>query len=348
MTQSGAIEMDATNNIGSFQGTSVGSPIWTDHFTDSAWHLSASNTTAARLTVNQTLGLSVTFAPESNAQSVTVYRSVNISLGLDPVMLAELTVSAGAHYGIRFSGTNPSGSAFIAWREGSTLQHRLGLGIPENISASLVAESYLANEQLPAPGSTITKVWFYLETAPNAGGDFDLHVDSLQASLLNRTTSVSQEISGAFSNIVINFNLKSSNQSLFQAYASFDIRGTSSLTYSLFFVSGLSVAAQGYTYTQSAITTHQVAVLLPSLVSGFPSILPSANSSSLIIGAISGSITDFRIDDFNLKFTATYDPLQGSVDSTTARTFIAYYIIFLFVTPIAAVILITKVFKPEK
>ena len=348
MSQSGAAEMDATNNMASFQGLNIGNPIWTDNFTDSAWRLSSPNTTAARLQVNRTLSLSVAFSTEPNAQSVIIYRSVNISLAIDPVMLAELTVSAGVHYGIRFSGVDPSGSSFNAWREGSKLQHRPGLGIPENITANLVAETYLANGQLPVLGSRITKVWFYLETPANTGGGFQLQMDSLQASPLNRTTSASQEISGNFSNIVINFDLPSVNQSLFQAYASFDIRGTSSLTYTLFFISGLSIAAQGYTYTQSVITTHQVAVLLPSLVSGFPSVLPNVNSSSLIIGAISGSITYFRIDDFNLKFTATNDPLQGSVDPTTARAFIVYYLVFLFVTPIAAVILLTRVFKVEE
>src|SRR6266550_6782111 len=342
MSQSGAAEMDATNNMASFQGLNIGNPIWTDNFTDSAWRLSSPNTTAARLQVNRTLSLSVAFSTEPNAQSVIIYRSVNISLAIGPVMLAELTVSAGVHYGIRFSGVDPSGSTFNAWREGSKLQHRPGLGIPENITANLVAETYLANGQLSVPGSRITKVWFYLETPANTGGGFQLQIDSLQASPLNRTTSASQEISGNFSNIVINFDLPSVNQSLFQAYASFDIRGTSSLTYTLFFVSGLSISAQGYTYTQSVITTHQVAVLLPSLVSGFPSVLPNVNSSSLIIGAISGSITYFRIDDFNLKFTATNDPLQGSVDPTTAGAFIVYYLVFLFVTPIAAVILLTR------
>jgi len=334
--------------MSSVQGVGVGNLIWRDNFTDNAWHLTAPNTTTAQLHVNGTLDLNVVFNSEANAQSVTVYRSVNISLDVDSLVVVELTTSTGSHYGIRFSGVDPSGTAFNAWRESSKLQHRPGLGIPEDITADLVAETYLANGQLPVAGSRVTKVWFYLETPANAGGSFQLQVDSLQASFLNRTTSGSTEISGDFSNILVNFNLPSVNQSLFQAYASFDIRGTPSLKYTPFFFSGLSVAAQGYTYTQSVITTHQVAVLLPSLAAGFPSILPGVNSSSLIIGAVSGSITYFRIDDFTLKFTATYDPLQGTVDPTTAQAFIVYYLLFLFITPITAVILLTKVFKTEK
>jgi len=348
MPQSGATQMDATNNIVSIQGINIGNPIWTDNFTDIGWHLSAPNTATVRLQVNRTLDLSGGFASEPSPQSVIVYRSVNFSLDVDLVMVAELVVSAGAHYGIRFSGVDSSGSEFNAWRESSSLQHRLGLGIQENVTADLVAETYLANGQLPLPGSRITKVWFYVETPANTGGSFQLQIDSLHASLLNRTTSASPEISGTFSNIVINFNLPSVNQSLFQAYASFDIRGSSSLTYTLFFVSGVSIAAQGYTYSQSVITSHQVAVLLSTLVSGFPSILPDTNSPSLVIGAISGSITYFKLDDFTLKLTATYDPLQGYIDPTTARAFLVYYLVFLFVTPIAAVILITRVFKDEK
>ena len=340
--------MDATNNMASIQGINIGSRIWTDNFTDNAWHLSAPNTTTAQLQTNHTLDLKVVFSNEPNAQSIILYRSVNISLNADPVVVAELTVSAGAHYGIRFSGVSPSGTAFNAWRESSNLQHRPGLGAPENITAYLMAEAYQANGQLPVPGSRITKLWFYLETPANMGGSFQLQIDSLHASLVNRTTVASSAISGSFSSVVVNFSLGSVNQSLFQAYASFDIRGTSGFTYTPFFTSGQSIVAQGYTYTQGVITTHQVAILLPSLVSSFPSILPDTSSSTLIIGAISGSITYFKFDDFTLKLTATPDNLAGYVDPTAAQFFIAYYLFFLFITPIAAVILLTKVFKPEK
>ena len=348
MPQSGSIQMDATNTIASIQGISVGNAIWADNFTDSAWHFSAPNTATAELNVNHTLNLSVMFANEPTPQSVIVYRSINISLDADPVAVTELTAGAGVHYGIRFSGVTPQGAIFNAWREGSNLQHRSGLGVPENITADLVAETYLANNQPPISGSRITKVWFYLEAPSTTSGTFSLQISSLQVSVLNRTTSTSPEISGSFSNILINMNLQSVTQSLFQAYASFDIRGTSRLSYTLFFVSGTSVLAQGYTYSQSPITTHQVAVLLPLLVSGYPSILPDVNSSSLIIGANAGAITYFKIDDFTLKFTATPDPLQGFVDPTTAQFFVVYYLVFLFVTPIAAVILLSKVFRAEK
>jgi len=347
LPQSGAVQLDALHSIASIQGTSRGNLIWADNFTGNMWQLSAPSSTVANLDANHLLSLSITFSKQDVVQAVSISRNVNFSLDENPIVIVGMSVSGGVHYGIRFTGTTPSGATFDAWREGSRLQHRPGLGTIENVTANLVAETYLANNQLPLPGSKITRLWFYVEATIGTSGDFSLQATSLQAFELKQTTTSSTEISGTFSGIVINLGLPSLSQSIFQAYASYDIRGTSDLRYTPFLVSGTSVLAQGYTYTQNAFTSHQVAVLLPQRVTGFPSILPNANFSSIIISADAGSITHFKIEDLTFKLTSTSDLGTGSVDSNTAQLFMASYLVFLFVTPVAAVILFVKVFKNE-
>ena len=347
LPQSGATQMDAFQSIASLQGTSIGDLIWADNFTGNAWQLSAPSSSQANLQLVHPLSLTVVFSKQQIAQAVSISRNINLSLDQNPVVIVVVSVSVGVHYGVRFSGTTPSGTAFDAWREDSKLQHRPGLGTSENVTANLIGETYLANNQFPPLGSKITRLWLYLEMSPGTSGEFSMQIASLQAFVLNHTGSASPEISGTFSGIVINLALPQISQSIFQTYASFDIRGTSNLKYTPFLISGTTVLAQGYTYTQNALTSHQVAVLLPQRVSGFPSILPNTNTSSIVIAADAGSITYFKIQDLTFKLTSTPDLGTGFVDPNNAQFFIVYYLLFLLVTPIAAVILFVRVFKNE-
>jgi len=283
MSQSGAVQNDATNDIQSLQGVTLGNIIWADNFSDNAWRVSSPNTTSVQFQENKSLNLTANFNVESTPQSVVLYREANISLADNPIIVIRLTSSIGVHYGVRFSGVTPAGIAFNAWREGSVLQHRQGLGVPESLRADLTAEADLANSQPISSNSRITRIWFYLETPASSVGTFNLQVESLQVSRTSRTTLSSTYISGNFYDIIVALNIRPTNQSLFQAYASFYISGSPGLMYTLFLASGQTIAAQGYIYTQGTITTHQVAVLLPSLANGVPSVLPDTNSSSLII-----------------------------------------------------------------
>ena len=349
MPQSAATELDASNYVTKIEGVGLGGLIWSDNFTGNDWSMSVSNNTGASLRVDHSLNFIVAFQSDQVPQAVSLYRNVNLSLDQNPAIVAELSVSTGVHYGIRFSGVTPLGASFDAWREGSALQHRPGLGIFENVTANLAAETYLANNQVIAPGSRITRVSLYLEATPGTSGEFSLRLTSLQAFSLKKTTSSTSEIAGNFYGIIIDMGLPVLNQSLFQAYASYDISGTSGFSYTPFLVSGVSVVAQGFTYTQT-LSTHQVAVLVPQRISGFPSILPDLTATAMVIGANNGAISYFRLDDITLRYTATPDLASsgGAIDPTIAQWFIAYYLVFLFVTPVAAVILLAKVFKTEE
>ena len=263
-------------------------------------------------------------------------------------MIIQTRVSAEVHYGVRLWGTTPGGTAFNAWQENSVLQHRPGLGTPENISADLRLEAYLANDQVVPSNSLITRISFYVEATPGTEGQFSMKVTSLDAFTQEQTTSTTREISGSFLDIAINLDLPSTDLSLFQAFVSFDIRGTPDLQYTPFLVSGAAILAQGFTYVQTGTTSHQNAVLLPQLAVALPPLLPSYNSTQIILGSKSGQINYFHLNGLTFKYTSTPLQTQGLVDSGLANFMAGYYILFLFVTPIAAVILLTKVFKSEK
>ena len=342
-----ATELDASSYVTQIDGIGFGGLLWSDNFTGNAWLIALSpNNANAYLQVRHTLNFTAIFQAEQVPQAISISRNLNLSLDENPALVIGLLVSPGVHYGIRFSGVAPSGETFEAWREGSTLEHRPGLGISENIEVNLPAETFLANNRSFVAGSRITRLWIYLEMTSGTGGRFSLELTALQAFSIRKTSSNSQELDGTFYDIMVNMRLPSQNLSLFQGYAAYDISGTAGLSYTPFLIRGGSILAEGYTYTQT-LSTHQVAVLLPQLANQFPSILPDQyNSSVIVIVANSGEITHFRLDDLTLRYTATPDLASsgGVVDSTTATWLIAYYFVFLFITPIAAAILLTKVF----
>ena len=110
---------------------------------------------------------------------------------------------------------------------------------------------------------------------------------------------------------------------------------------------GTAVLAQGFTYVQNGITSYESAVLLTNLASGFPNFLPDENSTAIIIAANTGRITQFRLANLSFKYTSTPSQSVGFVDPNVAHYLLAYYLLFLFITPVAAVILVTRVFKTE-
>ena len=346
--QTTAYQVSGLQTASSVEGVGLGPTYWSDSFTGTSWHLSPSNTTQTVFTQNGTLDLNSTFTGQPIPQSVTVSRSLNLSLDQNPVIVTQLDVSQGVHYGIRFSGVTSDGTSFNAWSENSPLQHRPGLGSVENVSANLKVQTYLANGQIPLPGSRITRLWLYVEATAGTSGTFSMKVTSIQASPLTTSGSGPTGVTGNFLGVVINLNLPSLNQSIFQAYVDFNIQGPSTLRYTPFLMDGTTILAQGFTYLQNAVTSYESAVMTTTLVSGFPSFLPEGNSTAIIFVANTGNINQFNLVNLSLKYTSTPIQSAGLVDPDVARQMIAYYILFLFVTPITAVILIGRVFKTEK
>ncbi len=345
--QTTAYQVSGLQTATSIQGVGLGQILWSDNFTGTTWHLSTSNTTQTSFTQSHTLDLNVTFTGQPSAQAVTVSRSLNLSLDHDPVVVTQLEVSRGIHYGIRFSGVAPDGTSFNAWSENTPLQHRPGLGLPENVSANLQLQTYLASGQTPVPGSTITRLSLYVEATAGTSGTFAMNVVSVQAFSLNRTGFGSNEVAGNLQGVVINLNLPLVNESLFQVYVDFNIQGSPTLQYTPFLMGGTVVLAQGFTYVQKGVTSYESAVLVPSLASSFPSFLPDQNSNAIIIAANAGQISQFKLANLSFKYTSTPSQSAGLVDPNVAHYMLAYYLLFLFITPVVAVIIVTRVFKAE-
>lgn len=349
----GTLPQDISYQTGSLQSVNLvegigpgGPPLWTDNLTDAnSWQLSTSTSAVTNLQQNGALLLGVTFFRDTNPQAVTMSKRTNISLGTNPYIIVELEVSQGVHYGIRFFGTLPDGTKFDAWRENSENQHRSGTGTVERLVINLQLEAYLANGEVPLQGSYINQVLFYVEATPGTEGVFALRISALQAFPQSRSIPTESTASGAFYDILMPLTLPATTLSLFQVFLSFEIRGDSGFEYVPFLVNGSYLLAEGFTYRMS-VTDHQEAVLLPQLARDPPPFVPS-NSTEVIIVAKIGMINYFKLDNLTLKYTSTPLQTQGPVDASVTTILVWYYLLFLFVTPTVAVILLTRVFRSE-
>ena len=346
LPQQTATEIDGLAQFASMQGVSLGPVIWREGFNNaSTWALSGS--VPAILQVNKSLTLKTIFPSRTTSQALSIFHNVSLPLDQGPIVTLGLQVSGGISYGVRFWGVTASNKPFSAWHEGSTLQHRPGLGIFETISANLVSESSIPNPTLSLAGARITRIALYLEAVPLTSGTFSMHIFNLQANSVLMTKASSNEVSGNFTVLVADLGPAIATQKLFQVFVGLDIKGSSDLSYVPYFTTGATVAAQGFTYVTKVATTYELALLSPLQVNSSPLFAGNVHSSSLVVSAKTGEIGFFRLNSVSIRFFSTQASRSAILDPTMSRDLVFYFFVFLFIIPIAMVALVVKVFKDQ-
>jgi len=187
----------------------------------------------------------------------------------------------------------------------------------------------------------------YVEAGPLIAGAFSLYVSNLRANSAQLTKANQNEVNGNFTALVADLGPTMATTTLYQVFVGLDIKGSFDLSYVPYLTVGANVAAQGYTYVTKIATTYELALLSPLLVNSSPLFSGSVHSSSLVVSARTGMISFFRLDSVSIRFFAQQTALGASLDPLTARNLVFYFFIFLFVIPVAMVILVVKVFKDE-
>jgi len=346
LPQNTATQIDGLAEFASMQGASLGPVTWSESFNNSSeWSVPANPPNV--LSISGSLKLSVTFPSTSKAQAISVHRNVNWSLTEIPIITIKARVSTGVSYGVRFFGVTANNASFAAWREGSSLQHRPGLGTIETVSANLGTETFLANPKLQRTGARITEVLFYLEAAPFRSGSFSLTLYDVHINPTITTPADSLELNGNFTGLVANLKSSVSSQGVFQVFVGLDIKGSSDLSYTLYLTRGASILAQGYTYVPKVATTYELALMLPALVNSSPLFAGNFASSSLIVSAWKGEISYFRLDSVDIRFLATTPSPSAALNTANYNALIFYYFVFLFMIPASTILLLIKVFRDK-
>ena len=75
-------------------------------------------------TTQNSLVVSGIFQNVSTSTSVSLLKSANINITSYPILTANVNLTAGVAYGIRFYAQYPNGTAYDVWWGGSPLDHR--------------------------------------------------------------------------------------------------------------------------------------------------------------------------------------------------------------------------------
>jgi hypothetical protein len=108
---------------------------------------------------------------------------------------------------------------------------------------------------------------------------------------------------------------------------------------------GLTVIGQGFEYSARSLT-YNIAAFSASKITSYPPLLTGNNTFLIVLSPIKGSFLSFQLGGFSVRYLS-------QAPSTTAPTeldpsiILAYYLIFLFVTPVAIVILVSRLFSNE-
>lgn len=350
--QTSVLNVSNLNSLESSNYFLLNNTIWQDSLTDvSQWHVGYSQPSmASRTSTNGALELNATIASEPYSQAVNLYRPVNFSLVQNPVLLISLEASAGIHYGIRIAGQDSSGNPFQAWSESSYLQHRNGLGRTENFTISAAVEAYMVNGIFPATGSSITSLTFYIEATSNQAGSFGLNVYELKVVApnqypFNAANQILDKMDGIALAVNATNNLGFTDAQFAQGYIDYYVSGTPDLTYTVYYMHGLTVVGQGFQYSTSS-RTYNIATFSASKVTSYPPFLFGDDTFSIILFAIKGSFLSFQLGGYSVRYLSQASSINAPTDIDPSTT-VAYYLVFLFVTPLVIVVLLSRLFSRE-
>src|SRR2546421_1190312 len=350
--QTTVLDVSNLNSLDSPYYIRLNNTIWQDLLNNaSQWHVGYSQPNmTARATANGALHLNATVASEPYAQAVNLYRSVNFSLAQNPVVLISLEASAGIHYGIRITGQDSSGNPFQAWSESSYLQHRPGLGRTENFTIDVVVEGYQVNGVFPTTGLSITSLSFYIEATPGQAGNYALNVYGIQLVSpsehpFDSVDAVEDEMDGIVLSLNLTNSLRFTDNNFAQGYIDYYVSGTTNLVYTVYYMHGPIVVGQGYSYSASELT-YNVATFSTSSIRSYPPLLMGNDKFSIVLAPTRGSFLTFHLGGFSVRYLSQ-PPLYSAPTDIDPNLIVIYYLIFLFVTPVAIAILVSRLFVHE-
>ncbi len=350
--QQTVLQVSGLNSLDSSYYVAPGSTIWQDDLNNaSQWHLNyQTNTTQVSLGANGALQANATFASEAYSRAVRISRSMNLPLSQSPAIFITLKASVGIHYGIRITGEDSSNTPFNAWSESSYLQHRKGQGEFENFTINPMVEAYKVNGVFPSPGSFITSLLFYMEAGAVQAGEFSLEVSGIRAVSLNQvpfnpTTLVSASMTGIVLNVNLTNSLGYGDNQFFNGYVDYFLSGTPSLTYTVYYLHDLTVLGQGFDYLAGTTRSYQIAVFEINKINSYPPFLAGNNSYSIVLASEQGSFQSFQLSGFSVRYLS--QGLSSNPVDPDATAVLAYYIAFLFVTPVVIVVLFSRILSKE-
>src|SRR6266568_6745278 len=156
----GSSNLSADSYGESVAGTTLG---YSENF--SSWVLHPDPSVARAVIVHNASQLEMqgSFVSTSIPASVRLLKMANIDIASFPIFEAQINVSNGVGYGIRFFASYPNGTQYKVWWEGSALDHRPGSGY-EDLRVNMQRQALLATGHRVG---ALTGIQIYVEVPPN-------------------------------------------------------------------------------------------------------------------------------------------------------------------------------------
>jgi len=298
----------------------------------------ASSNTKFYSTSNSLL-VSGVFQNASTWTAVNLFKNANVDLTSYPILNADVNLTAGVRYGIRFFSQYSNGTESNIWWEGSPLDHRPGLGY-ESLRVNMQREAFLATGH---PVGSIDRIQLYVEDRPYSPQGFQLTLSKL--SFENYTL-------GQVSNnhhLAVYFDLKSAPQENASWYLNkFNlgviVQATPGSTFSVYFFDGPILYASTTAFEQSynSLTSATDITFYPNLQPQvFTELLP-LSATSIVFVATSGTLQSVTMQFANFEFLPT--TMYPDLTQQSLRLYYVYFIFFLFLLPVGIAILVFREF----
>jgi len=274
---------------------------------------------------------------------VVLLKNVNVNVTSYPILNADVNVTTGVRYGIRFFGQSFNGTQYSLWWEGSPLDHRPGIG-PESLRVNMQREAFLATG---ASIQTINKMELYVEDPPNSPQSFRFTLIELSFE------GYTLEMLSGNQYRVIYFDLKSIPQSnsswnLEDISLGVTVQASPGSTFSIYLFNGLGIYASSTAtvIAYNSLTSSSQYAFFPNVqLTVFSELLPESNESLAFV-ASTGTLQDISMNSVNFTFLpATATP---SFSQQSLGLYYLYFIFFLFLLPVGIALLVFREFFSRK
>ncbi|SRR6266566_1407355 len=270
--------------------------------------------------------------------SARLFKSINVNITSLPIFDAQINVSKGVGYGIRFFAKYPNGTGYNVWSEESALDHRPGVGY-ENLRVNMQRQAFLTTGHQV---TTLTSIEIYVEAPPDTTTNFRL--DLLSLDFANATLAPLGTSSGLYRATYLDLGsipYTTATWTLNRINIGVRMTATVGSTYTVYVIAGdailTSSTAREIPYYASE-SSSEITFYPSQSIPLFAELLPPWNASIVFV-AENGFIQTFSMNYVNLIFLPPQEATPSLVPQSLGFYY-SYFILFLFLLPAGVAVLI--------
>ncbi len=303
----------------------------------SSWTL-GSQLGSAQVTTTSVATLSGTFSPSSKPSSVEMTKDLFANLESYPIMFAQVEVTAGVGYGLRFY-TTVDGKSIPIWNNSDILNHRIGTGEFEDIQVNM---ALLSKMNTGVTAQNVTQLQMYVERVPSTTSTpFKLVLENLEFLDYNL---IPFDANGSYHSVYFSFdNLPSGGPSYALNRIDLDLQLSAApgTRYEIFQLNGSSARSGAVFDYSQAIATYDYSLYPKGTPEVFSDNIPPTGNFSIVVVALSGEITQAKLQNVSFVFTPS-DPVSVIPN---ALGWYLFLIFFLFLLPLSVALFIFVQYK---